>query len=485
MSSLLFEPMVLRSTKIEKQLHDQSVQANWNTIAFHSKKVGEFLKKPIGYSGQKTKKLCKKIKRGIATILIIYICTSSSGVILLFEAQQAHAIGLNIPAESTISQLRINHEKLTNGKNTFPQYLKSYNIRVDKVTMTKARRIADEMIIQLQNGSITSAQAISQIKGGDAFGNVIGLVIVTYLAYVISTGSFDPSPAIRAVVDHFEANAWIQPPNYHSNRKRQSGPTKPSGVENKPILSLLDLDNPTRPPGTELRLMQKPSVMPQQDYSALTKVQKSYLKDPRGRDMILVSEGLADLNVPYNRVWYKCKHAYQSGLPTKSNNKVEKTEENVLFVRDYIIDESCSSTTRRVENSEYWCKPESDTMQRGVSLYNNETKFLAFFTQIDGDYKLLTYVILTNIERDHFEATGNFVTEEVLKNPQWHQLESDLSSLSWSFPHMTNVSAQNQNNNENGFTPISGTFETDVEKITPTDAHLNNHNNNSPCGQDE
>lgn len=34
------------------------------------------------------------------------------------------------------------------------------------------------------------------------------------------------------------------------------------------------------------------------------------------------------------------------------------------------------------------------------------------------------------------------------------------------------------------FTQISGTFETDIEQITPTDAHTNNVNNNSPCGED-
>lgn len=447
----------------------------------NKKKIYESLKKPIGYTGRKTQKLRKKIRKGIATTVFVYMCIRPAGVLLF--PPRANAIGLRMPTKPAISQLRIEHEQLTK-RETFAQYLNLHSIQVDKITMTQAANLADDIIIQLQSGNITSAEAIAKIKGG-GFTDIVGVAVVAYIVYVLSTGSFELPPAMKAVVDKMTsfANAWVQPPNIAPSSKRQSAPTKPPALDNKPIFTL---ETPTSSPGTQLSLMEKPSMLPQQNYNDLSKVEKSYLSDPKGRDITLVSQDadLADLGVPYNRLWYKWKHAPQSGLPLKPNGKVERTEENALFVRDYFVQQACNEGTRRNENSEYWCKPDANEMQKGISLFNRDTKFLAFFTKINGEYKLLTYVQLNEIEETHYLATGNFVTQQVIKNPQWRKSQSDFSTPSWIFPNMSKVATQNQNNNDTGFTRISGTFATDIQQITPTKEHSNN-NNNSSCGQDE
>ena len=79
-------------------------------------------------------------------------------------------------------------------------------------------------------------------------------------------------------------------------------------------------------------------------------------------------------------------------------------------------------------------------------------------------------------------TNGKFVTEEVLENPNWTSSNSDWKSFvestnppsAWSFPNWNNSVSSNVNP---GFTQVRGSFETDVEQITPTDQHTNNNNN--------
>ena len=68
--------------------------------------------------------------------------------------------------------------------------------------------------------------------------------------------------------------------------------------------------------------MEKPSAMPQQQYSGLTKSQKRQLPDPRGRDGSIEVDGYPRLDLRFNQVEFK----------------TPKTEANVIALRDSLLD---------------------------------------------------------------------------------------------------------------------------------------------------
>jgi hypothetical protein len=71
--------------------------------------------------------------------------------------------------------------------------------------------------------------------------------------------------------------------------------------------------------------MEKPALMPQQQYSGLTKAEKRQLPDPRGRD--------GSIEVEFKTP----KHGSDHGLPTDGNGKIPKTEANTIALSDSLI----------------------------------------------------------------------------------------------------------------------------------------------------
>ena len=88
-------------------------------------------------------------------------------------------------------------------------------------------------------------------------------------------------------------------------------------------------------PGTSLQV-QKPSNMPQQNFSGLTPQQKRDLPD--ARDGFIREKGHPHLGVGYNQVKFKTpNHGSAHGLPVNEKGRTSKTEKNALLLRDSLL----------------------------------------------------------------------------------------------------------------------------------------------------
>jgi hypothetical protein len=166
--------------------------------------------------------------------------------------------------------------------------------------------------------------------------------------------------------------------------------------------------------------MEKPSAMPQQQYSGLTKSQKRQLPNPRGQDGSIEVDGYPRLDLRFNQVEFK----------------TPKTEANVIALRDSLIN---------MPNRPHviWYK---EGMYQGgtprgcdcVNLFDPDTNLIAVYQkQPDGTNLFLTTTRVTDSERNNLIATnGNFVTKRVL-------LEQQALSTQIQDPTITN-------NNKNG-----------------------------------
>lgn len=75
--------------------------------------------------------------------------------------------------------------------------------------------------------------------------------------------------------------------------------------------------------------MERPSAMPHQDFTALTKEEKRNLPDHR--DGFIDVEGHPKLTVRYGQVNFKMpKHGRIHSLSVNANGKTPKTEKNTL-----------------------------------------------------------------------------------------------------------------------------------------------------------
>lgn len=85
--------------------------------------------------------------------------------------------------------------------------------------------------------------------------------------------------------------------------------------------------------------MEKPTLMPQQEYSGLTKSERRQLPDPIGRDKYISVDGHPRLDLRFNQVEFKTpKHGKDHGLPVGDNGKMPKTESNAIALGDSLVD---------------------------------------------------------------------------------------------------------------------------------------------------
>lgn len=162
--------------------------------------------------------------------------------------------------------------------------------------------------------------------------------------------------------------------------------------------------------------MHKPSVMPQQNYSSLTKPERRQLADPLGRDASMDMDGYPPLDLRFNQVEFKTpKHGRAHGLPTDDNGKTPKTEANALALRDSLIDMLNKPTVIWYKEGIY----QGGTSRgcKSVNVFDPDTNLIAVYQKYpNGTNLFLTTCKLTTIEIDYLKANnGNFVTERVLK----------------------------------------------------------------------
>ena len=163
--------------------------------------------------------------------------------------------------------------------------------------------------------------------------------------------------------------------------------------------------------------MERPSDMPHQEYTSLTKEQRRNLPD--ARDGFIDVEGHPHLVARYGQVKFKTPaHGRVHDLPTNENGKTPKTEKNALTLRDSIVNMPNRKDIVWFDNGMY-----QGGTERGydsVNLYDHETQVIAVFRkQENGECLFSTTCKVSAKEEAHlFESGGNFVTENNLKNPE-------------------------------------------------------------------
>jgi hypothetical protein len=162
--------------------------------------------------------------------------------------------------------------------------------------------------------------------------------------------------------------------------------------------------------------MQKPSAMPQQAYSSLTKSERRQLADPLGRDGSIEVDSYPRLDLRYNQIEFKTpKHGPDHGLTEDNKGRTPKTEANAIALRDSLINMPNRKNIVWYTNGQY-----QGGTPRGrdcVNLFDNDTGVIAVYQkEPNGSNLFLTTCKLTRMETDHLKANnGNFVTERILK----------------------------------------------------------------------
>jgi hypothetical protein len=167
-------------------------------------------------------------------------------------------------------------------------------------------------------------------------------------------------------------------------------------------------------PGASLQ-MERPSSIPHQDFTALTKEERRNLPDPR--DGFIDLEGHPKLIARYGQVKYKTSdHGDIHGLPTNEKGKTPKTEANALSLRDSLVKMPEREGIQWFDNGGY-----QKGTKRGydsVNLYDKDKRVIAIYKkQENGEYLFSTTCEVTGKEEAHLlESGGNYLTEAVLNN---------------------------------------------------------------------
>jgi hypothetical protein len=161
--------------------------------------------------------------------------------------------------------------------------------------------------------------------------------------------------------------------------------------------------------------MERPSAMPHQDFTALTKEQRRNLSDPR--DGFIIEEGHPKLTVRYGQVIFKTPdHGDIHGLPTNENGKTPTTKKNVLALRDSLVKMLEREGIIWFDNGGY--QKGTEWGYDSVNLYDPKARVIGIYKkQENGEYLFSTTCEVSAKEEAHLhESDGNYVTEAVLNN---------------------------------------------------------------------
>jgi hypothetical protein len=301
----------------------------------------------------------------------------------------AAAVVMPVPPVAIHRLLRIEQDRILSNKNSYPQIATIAESKVDKIRLTNDQiKEFNNLALQLNNGSIRMEEAILQLRGGDGLTDVVAVI-----AFVIFVNFYDSLFGVKA----FQANPLPhQDPLGWLSGKYNSKNVGPS---------------PSRP-STSLK-MEKPVAMPQQEYSGMTKSEKRQLADRR--DGFIQVEGYPPLDIGFNQAEFKTpKHGGDHGLPVSNNGKTPKTEENVIALRDSLVDMGNSQNIVWYTDAQY-----QGGTERGcdtVNLFDPERNLIAVYKkQSDGSNLFLTTCKLTRAEVKHLQdSNGNFLTEKMI-----------------------------------------------------------------------
>jgi hypothetical protein len=301
----------------------------------------------------------------------------------------AAAVVMPVPPVAIHRLSRIEQDRILSNKNSYPQIATIAESKVDKIRLTNDQiKEFNNLALQLNNGSIKMEEAILQLRGGDGLTDVVAVI-----AFVIFVNFYDSLFGVKG----FQANPLPhQDPLGWLSGKYNSKNVGPS---------------PSRP-STSLK-MEKPVAMPQQEYSGMTKSEKRQLADRR--DGFIQVEGYPPLDIRFNQAEFKTpKHGGDHGLPVSNNRKTPKTEENVIALRDSLVDMGNSQNIVWYTDGQY-----QGGTERGcdtVNLFDPERNLIAVYKkQSDGSNLFLTTCKLTLAQVKHLQnSNGNFLTEKMI-----------------------------------------------------------------------
>jgi hypothetical protein len=323
----------------------------------------------------KSKIICRKEKITLSAAFIFSI--------LLCMPDVARPIGVT-PIVSSASEIhRASSQRLHQHK-----HVPTVNPSLDKIRFIASHRMIPLISLNAEQVHLNEEilKRLQKLRGGDLASD-LGMVAICGVVYLILLSTLG--------VDGFTIFQQIG---------QWNAPTVDPGFGLNPDRSQTGLE------------MQKPSAMPQQNYSSLTKSERRQLADPLGRDRSIQVDSYPRLDLRYNQVEFKTsKHGPEHGLPEDSNGKTPKTETNAIALRDSLINMPNRKNIIWYIEGQY-----QGGTPRGldsVNLFHNDTDVIAVYQkQPDGSNLFLTTCKLTQIEIDHFKANnGNFVTERILK----------------------------------------------------------------------
>lgn len=161
--------------------------------------------------------------------------------------------------------------------------------------------------------------------------------------------------------------------------------------------------------------MERPSAMPHQDFTALTKEEKRNLPDHR--DGFIDVEGHPKLTVRYGQVNFKVpKHGHIHSLSVNANGKTPKTEKNTLALRDSLVKMPEREGIRWFDNGGY--QKGTERGYASINVYHKKERVIAIYKkQENREYIFSTTCKVTPVEENYlYQSDGNYVTEAVLSN---------------------------------------------------------------------
>ena len=377
--------------------------------------------KPSKCNRQFVKKLSSKVNRKSKRVIVVITLVST---LWFSNVQPAPAMGLGIPPTQVV---RVQ----PNYKHTYEMKVApTVRPRLDKIVMM-ANNYNNHMIPLIYiNGhySYINEQLLKKLRAGDLT-STLALVVFGVATYLMCQSLGVDAFAILRELGR--VNAPTVDPRFGLN------PTTPSR------------------PGTGSTLqITRPTAMPHQEFTDLTKEERRQL--PHHHDKIIDVEGHQRLRIGFWQSRFKvADHGAVHGLPHSVKNnggtKTEKSDDNALKMMRSIVDMPHRPKA-------IWFDQDDVTYQRGtdrefpaVYILDDDTKVVAVFNKQTGNF--VTTCQLTEKEETELKSTHNFG-----------------GGKEWFSGKVNNLPPK-------GITPIN-MFENDVMGITPVDdSQIDNSNN--------
>jgi len=250
-----------------------------------------------------------------------------------------------------------------------------------------------DFAVRYRNTSISREELIAELRGGAIQDWVSALGLILAIITVINNVNVDAFQA--ATLPHL---SWLgenpRRNDHHFQDQKNTGP--------RTITTSLEF--------------QKPSDIPQMEYSSLSRSQKKQLRHPL--DGYIEKPNYPKLRVGFYQTESKTpKHGEIHNLPVNENGKASK--DDALMLRDSLVEMGNSDQTEWYRNGGYQLYPGTNIPQKNtINLYDRKRNILAVFQEIPNqEHNILTTLEMTVREIEHFDADatkGHFVSESVL-----------------------------------------------------------------------